>query len=102
MSAPTYMTLEEAARELRVHPQTLRRWIRAGQFPAHRFGKQYRVTPEDLARAARVTPSAPLREGDQELAGFDRTSLAALEEVWDNEADAVYDNWRELYGVPER
>jgi predicted transcriptional regulator len=27
--------------------------------------------------------------------------MKALERVWDNDADAVYDNWRELYGVPE-
>ena len=25
----------------------------------------------------------------------------SLERVWDNDADAVYDHWRELYGVPE-
>ena len=28
-------------------------------------------------------------------------SAKSLERVWDNDADAVYDNWRELYGVPE-
>jgi hypothetical protein len=27
-------------------------------------------------------------------------SEASLQRVWDNEADAAYDNWRELYGVP--
>jgi hypothetical protein len=26
----------------------------------------------------------------------------ALVRVWDNEDDAIYDNWRELYGVPTR
>ena len=25
--------------------------------------------------------------------------MARLEEVWDNEDDAVYDNWRSLYGL---
>ena len=29
-------------------------------------------------------------------------SEAALMRVWDNEHDAVYDDWRELYGVSER
>lgn len=29
-------------------------------------------------------------------------SEAALQRVWDNEEDAVYDNWRELYGIPAR
>lgn len=26
-------------------------------------------------------------------------SMERLEEVWDNPEDAIYDNWRELYGV---
>ncbi len=29
-------------------------------------------------------------------------SLPSLAAVWDNESDAVYDNWREAYGVPAR
>jgi hypothetical protein len=29
-------------------------------------------------------------------------SLASLVDLWDNEADAVYDNWKELYGVKKR
>lgn len=29
-------------------------------------------------------------------------SETALHRVWDNEEDAVYDNWRELYEVPAR
>ncbi|MBL7065624.1 MAG: hypothetical protein ISS49_15645 [Anaerolineae bacterium] len=29
-------------------------------------------------------------------------SEAALHRVWDNEEDAVYDNWRELYEIPAR
>ncbi|MBI2766461.1 MAG: hypothetical protein HYX53_11205 [Chloroflexi bacterium] len=27
-------------------------------------------------------------------------STGALEAVWDNDLDARYDNWRELYGIP--
>lgn len=29
-------------------------------------------------------------------------SEESLRRIWDNEEDAVYDNWRELYGVPAR
>lgn len=29
-------------------------------------------------------------------------SDAALQRAWDNEADAVYDDWRALYDVPTR
>jgi hypothetical protein len=37
-----------------------------------------------------------------ERRGWSFLSDAALQRVWDNEADAAYDNWRELYGVPAR
>ncbi len=29
-------------------------------------------------------------------------SEESLGRIWDNEADAAYDDWRELYGSPER
>jgi hypothetical protein len=29
-------------------------------------------------------------------------SLSAFEQDWDNPEDAIYDNWRDLYGVPAR
>ena len=37
-----------------------------------------------------------------ERRGWSFLSDTALQRVWDNEADAVYDNWRELYDVPAR
>ena len=42
-----------------------------------------------------------LSEG-AERRGWSLLSEAALQRVWDNEEDAVYDNWRELYDVPTR
>ncbi|MEE8392695.1 MAG: hypothetical protein V3S14_18105 [Anaerolineae bacterium] len=35
-----------------------------------------------------------------ERQGWSFLSKAALERVWDNEEDAIYDGWRELYAVP--
>ncbi|MCP4685974.1 MAG: hypothetical protein GY867_11110 [bacterium] len=34
--------------------------------------------------------------------GWSFLSEATLHRVWDNEEDAVYDNWRELYEAPAR
>jgi hypothetical protein len=34
--------------------------------------------------------------------GWSLLSEPSLQRIWDNEADAAYDNWRELYGVPAR
>jgi hypothetical protein len=35
----------------------------------------------------------------EEEAEWQKLSLAAFEREWDNPDDAIYDNWRELYGV---
>jgi hypothetical protein len=37
-----------------------------------------------------------------ERQGWSFLSEASLQRIWDNEEDAIYDNWRELYGVPTR
>jgi excisionase family DNA binding protein len=95
MSGEVYYTLEEAARMLKLHPQTLRRWIRQGKLPAKRFGSQFRLRPEDIERAAQ--PALP--EEGEEFSQFDRMALASLAELWSNEEDAIYDNWQELYDV---
>ena len=34
-----------------------------------------------------------------ERQAWHRLSEASLNRIWDNEQDAVYDNWREMYGV---
>ncbi len=98
MSAAVYYTLNEAARLLKLHPQTLRRWIRGGRLPARRFGSQYRLRFEDLERAAQ----SPSPDDVEDLGRFDRMALGSLAELWDNDDDAVYDNWKELYRVETR
>ncbi len=40
-------------------------------------------------------------EDDSEQIDLAAASEAAFAQVWDNEEDAIYDRWRELYGVPE-
>jgi excisionase family DNA binding protein len=97
MFAEAYYTLDEAARMLKLHPQTLRRWIHQGKLPATRFGSQYRLRREDIERAARPASSASA----DDLSEFDRMAVASLAELWDNEEDAIYDDWKELYGVKE-
>ena len=43
-----------------------------------------------------------LFDADAERRGWSFLSQASLQRVWDNEEDAVYDNWKELYGIPTR
>jgi len=35
-----------------------------------------------------------------ERLGWSFLSEAALQRIWDNEEDALYDNWRDLYDLP--
>lgn len=40
--------------------------------------------------------------GRAEREGWSFLSEDSLQRIWDNEKDAVYDDWRELYDVPAR
>lgn len=55
MRAPNYLTVTETAQRLRVSTQTVYRWLRAGQLPATRYGRQWRV----------ILPEAPLERVDR-------------------------------------
>lgn len=43
-------TLDEVAAVLKVTKRTIYNYIKAGTLPAHKIGKQYRVTAEELDR----------------------------------------------------
>lgn len=42
------LTVEEVAEELRLHPHTIRNWIRTGRLPAKKYGRSYRIRKQDL------------------------------------------------------
>ncbi len=46
----TYLTVAEVAGMLRVSTMTVYRLIKAGELPATRVGKSYRLTDEDVDR----------------------------------------------------
>lgn len=55
------LTVPEAARRVRKHPETLRRWIREGKLSSRKVGTQHVIEERDLERVARgdapkVTP----------------------------------------------
>ncbi len=37
-----------------------------------------------------------------EQAEWALASDESLRRIWDNDQDVIYDNWKELYGIPER
>lgn len=43
-----YLTTEEAAKLLKLHPDTVRRLIREGKLPGIKIGGQYRIRRRDI------------------------------------------------------
>jgi len=68
MSERTWVTVEEAARMIGVHEQTIRRWLRDGRMPGTLLSRRagYRIQQVEVDRI--------LREG---LPGDDEGKLAA-------------------------
>lgn len=60
------LTVPEVAATLRLHPDTVRRWLRAGQLPAVNLGgrRGYRVRRSELDRflASLSTPGSGVSE----------------------------------------
>lgn len=56
---------------------------------------------ERLLVARWLLDSVLLKEADDE-ADWQHLGLSAFEQEWDNEEDAIYDDWRAIYGVPAR
>jgi excisionase family DNA binding protein len=50
MQDDIYLTVEEIAKQLRVSPDTVRRWIRERRLPAIDLIGQYRIRREDYER----------------------------------------------------
>ncbi len=56
-----WLTIPEAGAELKLHPATLRRWVKDGRLQAVRAGRTWRVRRSDLDRALRH--AGPLGSG---------------------------------------
>jgi excisionase family DNA binding protein len=48
--ADQYLSTERAAALAGVHPDTIRSWVKAGQLPEHRAGRELRIRGDELRR----------------------------------------------------
>lgn len=62
----------------------------------------HRLTAAERLFVARWLLDSVLTKEIDEEADWQQLSLAAFEAEWDNEEDAIYDDWRTHYGVPAR
>jgi len=81
-----YYTLDEAAKLLRVSRRTIQELLRKGQLDAVKVGRQWRFLGRNL-----LALGMPERAERQ---AFTRLSATAFDRIWDNEEDAIYDDWR--------
>jgi excisionase family DNA binding protein len=58
------LTVEDVAAELRVHPDTVRTWIRTGELDAVDIGREYRIYRADLDEFIRRRRTGKKRKKD--------------------------------------
>ena len=61
-----------------------------------------RLTLTERLLVARLLLDSVLSKEIDEEADCQNLSLSAFATEWDNEDDAIYDNWRDIYGVLTR
>ena len=57
-----YLTVEEVAELVRVSRMTVYRWVRAGELPAVRVGRSFRIPQDALDAFLRSSSTVPLPE----------------------------------------
>lgn len=85
-----WLTVAEAAAYLRVSRDTIYRWAREGKITLYKLGKLTRIKRSELEGLVSPKTTDPWTFLSQEAFSD-----------WDNPEDAVYDRWKELYGLRE-
>jgi excisionase family DNA binding protein len=98
--ATSFLTIREVAERLKVSQRTVRRWIDRGHLHVVKLGRTVRIDEESL-NSLILTNSRVARRRSRaaEIAPFSALAEGAFARTWDNPADAVYDQWREIYGL---
>ncbi|GEM_PF-5767380 len=66
------------------------------------FEETRRLAPVERLTLARLLLESVLADQLDADASWSALGLEAFQRDWDNDEDAIYDNWREHYGVPAR
>ncbi len=84
----TYYTLGEAAQLLRVSPRSINALLNSGEARGVKIGRQWRVLGRELLELPYVNEPS----NKQLTKGLMQLSEPSFARVWDNDADAVYDD----------
>ena len=94
-----YMSLEEVADMLGVTYQLIYRLVRAGELPAVRLGKLYRVARSDLDRYLERNKNAAAAGGTCSVCGTFYNAKASLKQICSEEGceePICFDCWNRL------
>ena len=58
-----WTSIEEIAEHIQVHKDTIRIWIRKGEIPAHKIGKQWRFKISEIDEWVNSGKSADINKG---------------------------------------
>jgi excisionase family DNA binding protein len=76
-----YLTVDETADTLRVHADTVRRWLRSGRLRAVKFGKAYRI-PESHLRQSHLLENVDDRTMERQRADDGTPDIHSQEDGW--------------------
>ena len=98
--AISFLTIREVAERLKVSQRTIRRWIDRGYLQAVKLGRTVRIDERALSdRIVSTSRTARPRSRAVEIDSFSALADDAFARTWNNREDAVYDRWREIYGI---
>jgi excisionase family DNA binding protein len=100
-TATDWLTVSEACSYLRVTRATLYRWARDGKVRLFKISRGTRVRRSDVESLLEPVVYPDLSE-DEERWAMLKLAESSFAKDWDNDKDAIYDNWKELYGLQDR
>lgn len=104
--AEQLLTVAQAAKQLQIHPYTLRRYLREGKIRATKISRHYRIAPSDLKSLGRqATPSdkvSILREAREKLRGTFGNGNSVDRFLAEKHAETAREEWRYQENLAER
>lgn len=98
--ATSFLTIREVAERLKVSQRTVRRWIDRGHLHVIKLGRTVRIDEKSLNSLILTNSRVARRPSEtRETVPFSALAEEVFAGTWDNPADAVYDQWREIYGL---
>lgn len=76
-----FFTVSEVANKLKLHAKTVLNFVHEGQLKAMRIGKQYRITPEDLAAFTRTATPAAIASTERSIRPIEVSSVLHIDAV---------------------